>query len=127
MAKIKGAITVTAERCKGCNLCVVACPSDVLALQPQKVNQKGYNYAYMANPDNCIGCASCGIVCPDGCIDELSIIDTYVDLLHEYSVPFIYLFQCQLYTILIFVSLPACVFSHFSHDQLFAALWTVAH
>ena len=26
MAKIKGAIVVDTERCKGCNLCVVACP-----------------------------------------------------------------------------------------------------
>ena len=25
MAKIKGAIVVDTERCKGCNLCVVAC------------------------------------------------------------------------------------------------------
>ncbi|KAA3851650.1 ferredoxin, partial [Bacteroides ovatus] len=28
MAKIKGAIVVDTERCKGCNLCVVACPRD---------------------------------------------------------------------------------------------------
>ena len=28
MAKIKGAIVVDTERCKGCNLCVVACPLD---------------------------------------------------------------------------------------------------
>ena len=27
MAKIKGAIVVDTERCKGCNLCVVACIS----------------------------------------------------------------------------------------------------
>jgi len=27
MAKIKGAIVVDTERCKGCNLCVVACNS----------------------------------------------------------------------------------------------------
>ena len=27
MAKIKGAVVVNTERCKGCNLCVVACPS----------------------------------------------------------------------------------------------------
>ena len=32
MAKIKGAIVVDTERCKGCNLCVVACPLDVIAL-----------------------------------------------------------------------------------------------
>ena len=73
MAKIKGAIIVNAERCKGCNLCVVACPSKVLALQPQKVNNKGYHYAFMQNPDDCIGCASGGIVCPDGCISVYKV------------------------------------------------------
>ena len=37
MAKIKGAVVVNTERCKGCNLCVVACPSDVLELHPREV------------------------------------------------------------------------------------------
>ncbi|MBQ7823948.1 MAG: 4Fe-4S binding protein [Bacteroidaceae bacterium] len=68
MAKIKGAVVVNEERCKGCELCVVACPSDVLALNGKDVNNKGYHFVYMKNPDNCIGCASCGYVCPDGCI-----------------------------------------------------------
>ncbi len=67
MAKIKGAVVVNKERCKGCQLCVVACPAKVLAMSKQ-VNAKGYNYAIMANEDACVGCASCGIVCPDGCI-----------------------------------------------------------
>ena len=47
MAKIKGAVVVNTERCKGCNLCVVACPSDVLELHPREVNNKGYHYVYM--------------------------------------------------------------------------------
>lgn len=67
MAKVKGAITVEKERCKGCNLCVVACPSDVLGLN-NEVNAKGYNFSYMMNQDNCIGCAQCAYVCPDSCI-----------------------------------------------------------
>ena len=37
MAKIKGAVVVDTERCKGCNLCVVACPLDVLALTTKEV------------------------------------------------------------------------------------------
>jgi len=67
MAKIKGAVVVDTERCKGCGVCVVNCPSKVLGLA-KEVNGKGYNYAYMENPDACIGCASCAIVCPDGVI-----------------------------------------------------------
>lgn len=68
MAKIQGAVVVNTERCKGCNLCVVACPSHVLALQKKEVNNKGYRFAYMADPEKCIGCMSCSAVCPDACI-----------------------------------------------------------
>ena len=67
MAKIKGSIVVDKEKCKGCGLCVVACPQDVIALA-KEVNSKGYNFAYMANPDACIGCANCAEVCPDSII-----------------------------------------------------------
>ena len=42
MAKIKGAVIVDKERCKGCNLCVVACPFNVLSLTAKEVNKKGY-------------------------------------------------------------------------------------
>ena len=38
MSKIKGAIVVDTERCKGCALCVEACPHDVIALAQKKVN-----------------------------------------------------------------------------------------
>lgn len=67
MAKFKGAVVVNVERCKGCNLCVVACPSDVLFLSTE-ANSKGYNFAHMSNPDSCTGCAACSYVCPDACI-----------------------------------------------------------
>ena len=50
MAKIKGAIVVDIERCKGCEVCVGACPTNVIGMHEQ-VNGKGYHYAYMANAD----------------------------------------------------------------------------
>ncbi|MCQ2267702.1 MAG: 4Fe-4S binding protein [Bacteroidaceae bacterium] len=68
MAKFKGATVVDTNRCKGCNLCVVACPLHVLALTTKNVNAKGYPYAQTVLEDTCNGCSSCAIVCPDGCI-----------------------------------------------------------
>ncbi|UCG28300.1 MAG: 4Fe-4S binding protein [Bacteroidales bacterium] len=67
MAKVIGAIVVDVEKCKGCELCVVSCPTDVISIA-DNVNGKGYHYAYMKNPDACTGCTNCGIVCPDGVI-----------------------------------------------------------
>ncbi len=67
MAKFKGSIIVDVEKCKGCGVCVVVCPTDVIGLA-REVNGKGYNFSYMKNPDACIGCANCAIVCPDGVI-----------------------------------------------------------
>lgn len=67
MAKMKGAVVIDTERCKGCNLCAVACPLNLLELTPH-VNLKGYRYVAQLNPDACNGCASCAIVCPDACI-----------------------------------------------------------
>ena len=67
MGKIKGVVVVDTERCKGCNLCVVACPLKVLALA-KEVNLKGYNYAQQVLEDTCTGCTSCDVVGPDGCL-----------------------------------------------------------
>lgn len=75
MAKVIGAVDINSERCKGCNLCVVACPTDVLALQSKEVNDRGYRFAYTLNPDNCIGCASCALVCPDACIEVYRVVE----------------------------------------------------
>lgn len=75
MAKIQGAVVVNTERCKGCNLCVVACPTGVLSLQQKEVNNRGYHFAYMAQPDKCIGCQNCALVCPDACIEVYRVIE----------------------------------------------------
>ena len=61
MGKFKGAIVVNTDRCKGCALCVEACPKGVIALAQKNVNIHGYPYVVAVSPDECI-------VCPDGCI-----------------------------------------------------------
>jgi len=62
-----GKITIDFERCKGCALCLGACPNNVITIS-EKSNSKGY---FPAQPtgSNCTGCANCAIVCPDCCIE----------------------------------------------------------
>ncbi len=67
MAKIRGAVVIDRERCKGCEICVVTCPTGTLAMT-KEVNSKGYHYSYAIAPETCIGCANCAVVCPDGVI-----------------------------------------------------------
>lgn len=65
MAK-RGDVVIDIEKCKGCEVCLSACPHEVLSLSPE-VNGKGYHYAVKVN-DRCTGCANCAIVCPDAVI-----------------------------------------------------------
>lgn len=62
----RGTITVSVETCKGCELCIEACPQDSIALSKQ-INKKGYHYAVLVQ-DNCTGCINCALVCPDAVI-----------------------------------------------------------
>lgn len=64
----KGRVVIDEDRCKGCELCVVHCPFDVLALADDRFNAKGYRPAQMVHPEKCTGCQICAIVCPDAVI-----------------------------------------------------------
>ena len=63
-------LTFRTDRCKGCGLCVSACPKGLLAIARDKINQKGHHPAELTDPEKCVGCASCAIMCPD-CIIEV--------------------------------------------------------
>ena len=63
---IRGSVVVAQEICKGCELCIAACPQDSLGLS-EKINLKGYRYAVLIQ-NNCTGCANCALVCPDAAI-----------------------------------------------------------
>ena len=68
MSKLVGAVVVDLNRCKGCRLCIEACPTGALQLAVRKVNIKGYPYVIQKEGELCTGCTSCAIVCPDGCL-----------------------------------------------------------
>lgn len=62
-------IVIDAERCKGCHLCVHACPKGIIA-PASHTNQKGYILAEViaAKAQECTGCTACALICPDAAI-----------------------------------------------------------
>lgn len=58
-------ITFRSDRCKGCGLCVTACPKKLLAMDNETINAQGHHPAHITDPEACVGCASCALICPD--------------------------------------------------------------
>jgi 2-oxoglutarate ferredoxin oxidoreductase subunit delta len=72
-AQPKALVSVLPELCKGCELCVYACPSGNLTLSPG-LNSKGYHpavFAYQGKRGLCTACGICYWVCPDMAISEI--------------------------------------------------------
>ncbi|HOO60335.1 MAG TPA: 4Fe-4S dicluster domain-containing protein [Candidatus Mcinerneyibacteriales bacterium] len=64
----KGKVVIDKEKCKGCELCIAACPKKVLGLSGD-FNTKGYRYSTPLHPEDCIGCGFCAMMCPDVAIE----------------------------------------------------------
>ena len=60
MAKIE----IDHERCKGCGLCTISCPKELIRIGSE-INRQGYFYARWNDHETCTGCAICGEICPD--------------------------------------------------------------
>lgn len=61
----KGMVTLEADRCKGCELCVDVCPPKILVLSTTDFNKKGYRPIEVTDMERCTGCSVCAIICPD--------------------------------------------------------------
>jgi 2-oxoglutarate ferredoxin oxidoreductase subunit delta len=58
-------IVIDQIRCKGCGLCTLACPYELVRMAEQ-FNPKGYRPAEWVDPGGqCTGCANCATMCPD--------------------------------------------------------------
>jgi 2-oxoglutarate ferredoxin oxidoreductase subunit delta len=64
---LKGTIEVNELYCKGCEMCIQACPQDVMALAQDRLTVKGYHPAQLV-AEGCTGCAVCALVCPEAAI-----------------------------------------------------------
>jgi 2-oxoglutarate ferredoxin oxidoreductase subunit delta len=59
----RGSVEMNSEECKGCGLCVEACPPKVLHLA-EELNRYGYRPAIYGGR-GCTGCGICFFVCPE--------------------------------------------------------------
>lgn len=61
-------VTINENECKGCRLCISACPKNILRLSQDAINSQGYHPAECFVPEDCTACKACALTCPDICI-----------------------------------------------------------
>jgi NAD-dependent dihydropyrimidine dehydrogenase PreA subunit len=59
----RGLLRIDTDECKGCGLCVEACPPKVIRLS-DRLNHSGYRTAMYAGK-GCSGCGICFMACPE--------------------------------------------------------------
>jgi 2-oxoglutarate ferredoxin oxidoreductase subunit delta len=64
----RGKVLIDRDLCKGCLLCIRACPVKALG-QSQVPNASGSYPSEAVYTERCIACGNCYEVCPDVCID----------------------------------------------------------
>jgi 2-oxoglutarate ferredoxin oxidoreductase subunit delta len=67
----RGTLVIDVDRCKGCELCITACPPNVLEMSSE-VNELGYRYPLLH--EGCTGCTACQMVCPDYVFDVFRLL-----------------------------------------------------
>ncbi len=59
----RGQLRIDEQECKGCGLCIEACPPKVIGMS-ERLNHYGYRTAVYAGA-GCTGCGICFMVCPE--------------------------------------------------------------
>lgn len=66
-----GKIVIDKDVCKGCYLCISACPKHLIK-KSLVSNVNGYfPVEFVDEKNECIGCAMCALNCPDVAIKEV--------------------------------------------------------
>ena len=63
-------ISLDTELCKGCEICVDRCPTDVYEMSGEGVDR----YPVATTPEDCIDCSKCELLCPDFAL-EVEVVD----------------------------------------------------
>jgi len=67
-------VVVETEYCKGCGLCISACPKHIVGLS-EELSSRGHHTAVLTDAENCTGCCFCAQVCPDAAIEVKSSLN----------------------------------------------------
>jgi 2-oxoglutarate ferredoxin oxidoreductase subunit delta len=70
-------IHIDEDFCKGCNICVEMCATDVFTISTQ-INSKGYYVPVPTYAERCGGCMICELSCP-----ELAVILEVISIAEE--------------------------------------------
>ena len=63
-------VRILIEFCKGCALCVDACPKGCLDMS-DTLSESGVTPAIVKDDSKCTGCRDCATICPDAAIEIL--------------------------------------------------------
>jgi 2-oxoglutarate ferredoxin oxidoreductase subunit delta len=61
-------IRINKDTCKGCELCLTACPRNLIIMS-KDLNRRGVHFAVYKETGKCTGCTLCALMCPDVCIE----------------------------------------------------------
>jgi 2-oxoglutarate ferredoxin oxidoreductase subunit delta len=73
----KGKVVINREQCKGCYLCIKACPVKALEKDSEANSTGTYPIKSAASEPSggkCIACGNCYEVCPDVCIQVYELV-----------------------------------------------------
>ncbi len=57
-------IEINKNYCKGCDICIEFCPTDVFE-KSEELNRKGYYLPVVARVEDCTACRLCDLMCPE--------------------------------------------------------------
>jgi NAD-dependent dihydropyrimidine dehydrogenase PreA subunit len=74
MAERGGRVEIDSDQCKGCGMCVAACPTGSLR-QSDSLNRFGYYPTEFLPDTGCTACSVCLYACPEPTAISVSLVD----------------------------------------------------